>query len=209
MRRRLFNLLVTVAFLLGIGISMLWLRRHHRFIVKDIPQWAQTEPVWEGFSTPAQKRAAWEKSQDRTVDAYALDRTFPEVTFDGPRLDETIDFLRDTTGARIIMNWDAIEAAGIPRDRPIFLKFRNEWMSTGLARVLESAGLAYVFDGSEIHVSTRKDLRARLGGKHDRAVLDRGGFSWPASRMLDNAAIRRHRATPAARKTRAMRVVRL
>src|SRR4051795_13131388 len=49
----------------------------------------------------------------------SLERPVPELTFDEVPLKEVIDFLNDVSIGTVSVNWDAIESAGIARDRPV------------------------------------------------------------------------------------------
>ena len=69
-----------------------------------------------------------------------LDRQLPEVQFDGVGLNDVIDFLRDVSGANIVVNWKGLEAAGIDRNAPVTAKLRNVKFSKTLNAILDSAG---------------------------------------------------------------------
>jgi len=48
---------------------------------------------------------------------HQLNATLPEVKFDGVSLADAIDFLRDVSGANIIVNWKALEGEGCEQRR--------------------------------------------------------------------------------------------
>ena len=58
-----------------------------------------------------------DNKDDRAVQAQ-LDRTLPDVKFDGVGFSDVIDFLRDVNGANIFVNWKALEGAGIDKNAP-------------------------------------------------------------------------------------------
>src|SRR5687767_2198409 len=48
-----------------------------------------------------------------TRPANPLEKAIPEVNFDNATLADALEFLRDTTRANVVVNWRALEAAGI------------------------------------------------------------------------------------------------
>src|SRR3954470_8494190 len=48
----------------------------------------------------------------------ALNLRIPELSVDSISLAKCIDFLRDSSGANIVVSWKALEAAGIVADTP-------------------------------------------------------------------------------------------
>src|SRR5687767_11682430 len=57
--------------------------------------------------------AAPEAPAARTTVGRSLNRTLPEMNFDGVALTDAVDFLRDITAANIVVNWRALEGAGV------------------------------------------------------------------------------------------------
>ena len=57
-----------------------------------------------------------------SVVRHQLDATLPEVKFDGVGLGDAIDFLRDVSGANIVVNWRALEGDGVSKDTTINVK---------------------------------------------------------------------------------------
>jgi hypothetical protein len=89
----------------------------------------------------------------------ALNRTLPEVRFDGVPLADAIEFLRDASGANIVVNWRAIEMLAIARDTPVTMRLRQVNLAKVLKTVLNEAGtgeLTYYVDGNVIYVTTRE-----------------------------------------------------
>ncbi len=92
-----------------------------------------------------------------------LDRTLPALQFDAVGFTDVIDFMRDISGANILVNWKALEAAGIDRNTPVNASLRNIKFSKALSIILESVGgggvkLGYSVDDGVITVSTKDDL---------------------------------------------------
>jgi general secretion pathway protein D len=77
-------------------------------------------------------------------------------------LSDAIDFLRDITGANILVNWKALEAAGIDKQSTqVSVTLRDVKFSKVLDIILQEAGagkLAYTIDEGVITVSTADEL---------------------------------------------------
>jgi hypothetical protein len=128
-------------------------------------------------TTPASKPQSV-ASEDTVVQAQ-LDRRIPEIKFNGQRLEDVVDILRDVSRARIFVNWRALDAAGIDKDWPISARMRDVRFSKALDVVLSDAGggrvkLGYATDGGVITISTADDLPKHLSTVvydiHDLAV---------------------------------------
>ena len=88
-----------------------------------------------------------------------LQRTLPEVRFDGVPLADAIEFLRDASGANIVVNWRAIEMLAIARDTPVTVRLRQVNFGKVLKTILNEAGtgeLTYYVDGNIIYITTRE-----------------------------------------------------
>jgi hypothetical protein len=153
--RLLFNLLTLLSLLFFLCVLALWIRQHHPFRAKNhLP----AERGWVSSVRPA---------------AASLDRAFPYTQLTDVSLADALDFMRDVSGASIDVNWSAIEAVGISKSTPIAVQFSGLKCGGALARVVDSARLAYAVNGTLICVSTRKDLR-RIGGAR------RTRWPWPS-----------------------------
>jgi len=92
-----------------------------------------------------------------------LERKVPETNFDGAALSDVVDFLRDASGANIIVEWKALEAAGIDRNAPVSLRTKNVKFGRVLDLVLSgvtggTVPVGYSVDDNIIRVSTLEDL---------------------------------------------------
>lgn len=101
-------------------------------------------------------------NESRAVQA-SLDRTLPEVHFDGAAFSDVIDFLRDVSGANVYVNWKSLEGAGIDKNAPVTTNLRNVKFSTALKVILDSVGgattkLGYTIEDGVITISTGDDL---------------------------------------------------
>ena len=91
-----------------------------------------------------------------------LQRRVPEVRFDAIGMAEVIDFLRDVTGMNIVVNWRALEAAGVEKDAPIDLRLKNATLVQVLRQMGKVVGgeavqLGFAIDGGSIVFTTAED----------------------------------------------------
>ncbi|MFI5382147.1 MAG: M56 family metallopeptidase, partial [Tepidisphaerales bacterium] len=92
-----------------------------------------------------------------------LDKRLQELRFDGIALSDVIDFMGDVSGAKIAVNWKAIEAAGIEKTAPVTVRMRDIKFSKALATILSDVGggnvkLGYTINDGVITISTIDDL---------------------------------------------------
>jgi hypothetical protein len=96
----------------------------------------------------------------------ALNTTLPEVRFNGVALTDAIDFLRDVSGANLVVNWKALEEAGIAKDTQLNIRLRGVSFKKALSMVLAEAGggdkLTYDVDEGVIQVTTRELADERM-----------------------------------------------
>jgi hypothetical protein len=92
------------------------------------------------------------------VTGASLNRTLPEMKFDGVALADAVDFLRDITSANIVVNWRALEAAGVTRDTVINLRLRNVSLRKALTLICSEAsggeGVTYTLDDGVVEITT-------------------------------------------------------
>jgi hypothetical protein len=97
--------------------------------------------------------------------AGSIDRQFPEINFNGQGLSDVLDFMRDVSGAKIFVNWRALESAGIEKDALVTAHVKNMRFSQVMNSILTSASngkepmVAFIDDGCII-VTTRDDSEA-------------------------------------------------
>jgi len=106
-----------------------------------------------------------------------LDRTLPEVAFNGVGLDDAIDFFRDVSGAKVEVNWEALQAAAIRKDAPVTIKLTNVKFPRAMQLVLESvagkqARLHASVEDGRVLVTTLDDYVARYTEDRDYDVRD-------------------------------------
>jgi hypothetical protein len=90
----------------------------------------------------------------------ALGRVVPDLDLTGVTLADSIEFLRDVSGANIHVNWPALEAVGIGKDTQVNLHMRNIPLRKVLQLILRDAGsgdlLTYYIDDGIIEVTTKE-----------------------------------------------------
>jgi protein involved in polysaccharide export with SLBB domain/beta-lactamase regulating signal transducer with metallopeptidase domain len=87
-----------------------------------------------------------------------LDKKLPEVNFPAVPFSDAIDFLRDVTGANIVVAWNAIEGAGLGRNTPVTVRVRDVSVAKGLELVLDAAStnqvkIRYTVDENVIRIA--------------------------------------------------------
>ncbi|CAA9382923.1 MAG: hypothetical protein AVDCRST_MAG64-778 [uncultured Phycisphaerae bacterium] len=101
----------------------------------------------------------------RGATSRSLGRTLPEMNFDGIALTDCVDFLRDITAANIVVNWRALEGAGVTPDTVVNLKLRSVSLRKALSLLLSEAGggegITYTVDEGVIEITTTELANAR------------------------------------------------
>ncbi len=130
-----------------------------------------------------------------------------EIKFDGIGLAESIDFLRDLTGANIHVQWKALEEVGVTRDAPVNVHFRSLTLGKALTLILSSASgkneLAFVSDGNVIEITTRaladKKLYTRVYPVDDLLLQIPDFDDAPATGLANASSSGRANAPPSKR----------
>src|SRR5262245_23198462 len=90
----------------------------------------------------------------------ALERSLPDAKLMNVTLTDCVDYIRDTTGANIHVNWRALETAGITKDTLVNLRLRGIALRKVLDLVLSEAGegdlLTYYVDEGVIEITTKQ-----------------------------------------------------
>ncbi len=96
-----------------------------------------------------------------------LQKTLPEVNVSAIPFSDVVDFLRDVTGANIVVNWRAFEAVGVDRNTPITLRLKDITFEQVLMHLLRDAGggtakLAFAVGDASVVISTEEELSSRV-----------------------------------------------
>ena len=132
-----------------------------REYLAEVAQLRQPKPKGPAGRTPP---VIHDEDVDEALLAQ-LDQTIPELQFDGAGLTDVIDFLRDASGMNIVVEWRALENAGVDRNSPVSVRVRDVKFSRALDMILRdiSGGtvpLGYSIDGNVIRISTGENLDA-------------------------------------------------
>ena len=133
---------------------------------------AQTTRPGAAAAAPAKPQAAKLDATGKSpaltqLDAKrALGIKMPETKLSNARLEDAIQFLQDTSGANIHVNWRALETVNVTRETPVTLRMSPMPLRKLLKYVLteaDSAGLATFYaDDGVIEVTTRDLADRRL-----------------------------------------------
>jgi hypothetical protein len=74
-----------------------------------------------------------------------LAQRLPEITFDNVAISDVMDFLRDVSGANIVVNWKFLESVGIKKSTPVSFKARNITIGQALVSILDTSDPAVDF----------------------------------------------------------------
>ena len=94
-----------------------------------------------------------------------LNQVFPEIKFDNVTLIDTLDALRDLTGANIHVNWSAIEPLGVTRESLVSIDLRKVSLRTVLNLILRDIGkgqLTFYLEDRVIEITARTTADEKL-----------------------------------------------
>jgi len=102
----------------------------------------------------------------RSAARRALETPLPEVKLNNTPLVDALDFLRDASGANILVDWKALEAAKVARDAPVTLTLHNVRMQKVLSLILAQAAggdvLSFYVDDNIIQITSRAAADQKL-----------------------------------------------
>ena len=155
MLRRLFTLASALCLLLLFATVVLWVQSYH----------TTTPPT-----SPAARVQA------------VLARPFPPLAFDGAGFSDTIDFVSDVSGLKIIVDWPALHRAGINRDTPITMKVAGARGGEVLRMTLAAAAGAEFRSEGNVILSTARGQPNSLpaAGAAGSGWKDGGSREWVA-----------------------------
>lgn len=96
-----------------------------------------------------------------------LNQTLSSIQFpEGTIFSEALEYLRESTGLNIVVNWVELEISGIERDAKVSMNLKDTKLSKVLDLVLQAVGagefeLGYFVDEGVVIISTRKYLDRR------------------------------------------------
>ncbi|HVS71216.1 MAG TPA: hypothetical protein VHQ47_08175 [Phycisphaerae bacterium] len=103
-----------------------------------------------------------ESAADRAV-RDKLDQQINEISADQQGFEKVISYLQTTTGTNIIVNWKALEGAGIDRNAAVSIDLKKVPFKKALNEILNQVGgstavLAYTISDGVLTISTKDDL---------------------------------------------------
>ena len=106
-----------------------------------------------------------------------LAKRLPEVNFQGNNFADVVDFLRDVSGAKIDVNWKALESAGITKEAPVTARLKDVPLNDALRVILNDVGggivkVGVAADGDVLTISTAEDLATRSPLEEAKAVQE-------------------------------------
>lgn len=113
-------------------------------------------------SGPTSSAATDEYARPAVKASTALRETVHELSVDGVALQKVIDYLRQVSGANIVVDWKVLETAGIDKETPVTLNVRDLSLRKMLQLVLSqasgsNAALTYVVDSNVISITTQDE----------------------------------------------------
>lgn len=103
-----------------------------------------------------------ESAADRAV-RDKLDEQINQLSADQQGFEKVINYLQTTSGTNIIVNWKALESAGIDRNAAVSINLQKVPFKKALSEILNQVGgstaaLAYTIDDGVLTISTKDDL---------------------------------------------------
>lgn len=129
----------------------------HTELITYPPDWPQLSAV----RLQALQSSGGETEVDRRV-REKLKQQIP-VNFEGNRLENVIEYLRNVTGVNIVVNWRALEGAGIEPGTTVTLQLSSVPADKAIDLILEYVGgdlvpLGYTVDAGVVTISTQENL---------------------------------------------------
>lgn len=81
-----------------------------------------------------------------------LETRLPELPFSGQAFSDVISFMKDVTGLKLVVDWDALKKAGIEKRTPVRVRVKDVSISESISLILQS-----VCDGKTSLQCTFKD----------------------------------------------------
>lgn len=97
----------------------------------------------------------------------ALAKVLPQVRLNAVSLSDAMDYMRSAMQVNLVVQWRALESAGIDRSTPVTVELRNIPAGNVLRHILQDVGgssvrLGMMIDGGTLIVSTEEDVSAHV-----------------------------------------------
>ncbi|MGN6367697.1 MAG: hypothetical protein ACTHN5_05505 [Phycisphaerae bacterium] len=97
---------------------------------------------------------------------WALDEVVPDINVDNISISQVMDFLRNSSGANLVVDWSVLETAGVSKESPVTLQVRGLPLRKVLLLALDQASptvpLSISVDQNVIEVTTQEASDRRL-----------------------------------------------
>ncbi|HUO09660.1 MAG TPA: M56 family metallopeptidase [Phycisphaerae bacterium] len=105
--------------------------------------------------------------------AHALNTPIKEIRLDGQSLDKALTFLADTTNLNFVINWQALQNAGVDKNTPVTINVKNVPLHKVLDIILAQTNqpLGYDFSDNVLTISTRDTLPKGPGARSDDKII--------------------------------------
>ena len=132
----------------------------------------------------------------KTAAVTALQKKLGDVKLSSTALEDAIDYIRETTGANIHVNWRALELLNVTRQTQISVKLNDVSMRRALKAILDETGagqqITYYIDEGVIEITTREiadqQLITRVYPVGD-LVMEIPNFAGPSFNIQNQAQI--------------------
>ncbi|MFI5377872.1 MAG: hypothetical protein ACHRHE_01080 [Tepidisphaerales bacterium] len=94
------------------------------------------------------------------------DGVLPEIRFDAIPLADVVDFMRDVTSIKVVVDWAALQEAGVTKATPVTIKLRDASIGAVLSAILKSIEtrepLDFTLEEKLIRITTAAHLHREL-----------------------------------------------
>ncbi len=123
--------------------------------------WAVAADAPATQPAPAAKIAVQSISATAVPARRALAMNIAELNVDNIPLSRVLDYLRDVSGANIVVNWRVLEAANVTKDTPVTIAVNNVPLRKVLRLVLDQASpattLVFPVDSNVIGITSQEE----------------------------------------------------
>lgn len=149
----------------------------HRNEVKNFVELEATRIPWyeiitfpQDWPEITQRRAgtgaAGGESPANRVTIGSLEQVQPSFDFQANEFEQVVDLFRQIAGVNIVVNWPALEAAGVDKNTQVTISLANVTRKKALEEILSTVStvvpLGYIVDEGIVHISTRDELSKKV-----------------------------------------------
>jgi len=94
-----------------------------------------------------------------------LGRRLDKINFDNTEFSDTVRFLRDVSGLKVDVKWDALSASGVEPTTPVNVRMRGTSVDEALRGILDDVGgvnpVGYTVENGVVTITSQEDLQSR------------------------------------------------